>query len=90
LATIGPEGWAVDRQILELPDGMRWREEIDPLILAVVGGCVGNTALRDQLSILALAHGADEDALAEVAGPIVAHLVERGVITPVDLATQTA
>jgi methylase of polypeptide subunit release factors len=82
-ATIGTEGWAVDRQLLVLPHGLRWTEEIDPLVLALVGGCDGSVPLRDQLAVLAAAHGVAEDALAEVAGPIVAHLVERGFIDAV-------
>jgi methylase of polypeptide subunit release factors len=82
-ATIGAEGWAVDRQVLSLPGGLRWSEEVDPLVLALVGGCDGTVPLGDQLSVLAVAHEVEESALAEVAGPIVAHLVERGFIEPV-------
>jgi methylase of polypeptide subunit release factors len=77
-ATIGAEGWAVDRQLLALPHGLRWSEEVDPLVLALVGGCDGTVPLQDQLAVLAVAHAVPEEALAEVAGPIVAHLVERG------------
>ncbi len=78
-ATIGDEGWAVDRQLLALPHGLRWTEEVDPLVLALVSGCDGRVALKDQLTVLAAApHDVAEDALAEVAEPIVAHLVERG------------
>jgi SAM-dependent methyltransferase len=79
-ATIGDEGWAVDRQLLALRDGLRWSEEVDPLVLALVGGCDGTVPLADQLAVLAAAHEVAESALAEVAGPIVAHLVERGFI----------
>jgi methylase of polypeptide subunit release factors len=77
-ATIGAEGWAVDRQLLALPHGLRWSEEVDPLVLALVGGCDGTIPLQDQLAVLAAAHDVSEEALAEVAEPIVAHLVERG------------
>ena len=77
-ATIGDEGWAVDRQSLELPSGLRWSQEVDPLILALVSGCDGTVALGDQLAVLAAAHEVTEAALAEVVGPIVGHLVERG------------
>jgi hypothetical protein len=77
-ATIGAEGWAVDRQVLELPHGLRWREEVDPLVLALVGGTDGTVPLRDQLTVLAAAHDVAEEVLAEVASPIVAHLLERG------------
>ncbi|MEU5940070.1 methyltransferase [Micromonospora sp. NPDC047548] len=83
-ATMGEEGWAVDRQVLAMPHGLRWTEEIDPLVLALVGGCDGRLALRDQLALLAAAHDVTPQELAEAAGPIVAHLVERGIIEPVD------
>jgi hypothetical protein len=82
-ATMGDEGWAVDRQILVMPHGLRWTEEIDPLVLALVGGADGRLPLRDQIALLAAAHDVAADELAEAAGPIVAHLVERGFIEPV-------
>ncbi|MEV0394042.1 DUF7782 domain-containing protein [Polymorphospora rubra] len=81
-ATMGDEGWAVDRQVLTMRDGLRWSEEVDPLVLALVGGCDGSVPLREQLALLALAHEVTEDDLAEAALPIVAHLVERGVVAP--------
>ena len=43
----------------------------------------GRLPLRDQLALLAAAHDVAPDELAEAAGPIVAHLVERGIIEPV-------
>ncbi|MFG2102293.1 methyltransferase [Micromonospora echinaurantiaca] len=82
-ATMGDEGWAVDRQVLAMPHGLRWTEEIDPLVLALVGGADGRLPLRDQLALLAAAHDVAVEELAEAAGPIVAHLVERGFIEPV-------
>jgi methylase of polypeptide subunit release factors len=81
-ATMGPEGWAVDRQVLAMPQGLRWSEEVDPLVLALVGGCDGQVPLRDQIAVLAVAHEVAEQDLAEAAVPIVAHLVERGVLLP--------
>jgi hypothetical protein len=77
-ATIGADGWAVDRQDLVLPHGLRWTEEVDPLVVALIGGCDGTVPLGDQLAVLAAAHGVAEEALADAAGPIVAHLIERG------------
>ena len=53
---MGDEGWAVDRQVLAMPHGLRWTEEIDPLVLALVGGADGRLPLRDQLALLAAAH----------------------------------
>ncbi len=58
------------------------REEVDPLVLALVGGCDGTVPLRDQLALLAVAHEVAYDELAEAAVPIVAHLVERGIVEP--------
>jgi hypothetical protein len=81
-ATMGPEGWAVDRQVLVMPQGLRWSEEVDPLVLALVGGCDGRVPLRDQIAVLAVAHEVAEEHLAEAAVPIVAHLVERGILLP--------
>jgi len=81
-ATRGPDGWQVDRQQLALPDGLRWVEEIDPVVLALVGGCDGVRALRDRLDLLAVAHEVDAALLAEVAVPVLAHLVERGILLP--------
>jgi methylase of polypeptide subunit release factors len=82
-ARMGDEGWAVDRQVLAMPRGLRWAEEVDPLVLALVSGADGRVPLRDQLAVLAVAHDVQESDLAEAAGPIIAHLVERGVIAPV-------
>ncbi len=83
-ATRGADGWGVDRQVLALPDGLRWSEQVDPLVLALVGGCDGTVALHDQVDLLAVAHDVDPALLAEVAAPIVAHLVERGILLPAD------
>jgi methylase of polypeptide subunit release factors len=81
-ATLGGEGWAVDRQVLAQRDGLRWTEEIDPLVQALVGGCDGTVALRELVAVLAAAHDVPEPDLAEVAVPIVAHLVERDMLVP--------
>ncbi|GIJ52406.1 methyltransferase [Virgisporangium aliadipatigenens] len=80
----GPDGWEVDRQQLALTGGLHWAEEVDPVALALVGGCDGTVALRDQLDLLALAHGVDVAVLAEVAVPLVSHLVERGFLLPAE------
>jgi methylase of polypeptide subunit release factors len=82
-ASRGPEGWQVDRQFLALTDGLRWVEEVDPFVLALVSSCDGSLALRDQLDLLAAAHEADPAALRQAALPLVAHLVERGILLPV-------
>lgn len=82
-ASMGPDGWEVDRQVLAMPEGLRWSEEVDPLVLALVGGADGRVPMDDQLALLAAAHEVTEEELAEAAVPIIAHLVERGLIEPV-------
>ncbi len=82
-AVPGPDGWSVEGQSLSLTSGLRWSEEIDPVTLALVGGCHGEVTLHDQLTLLATAHDVDFQTLAEVAVPLVAHLVERGMLLPV-------
>lgn len=77
------DGWEVDRQVLVAGDGLRWAEEIDPLVLTLVNGCDGQVPLRAQIALLAAAHDVAEHELADAAGPIVARLVERGFVVPV-------
>ncbi|NUR69986.1 MAG: methyltransferase [Hamadaea sp.] len=81
-ATMSPDGWAVERQILELTDGMHWAEEIDPLIVSLVGGCDGSTSLRDLVGLLAAAHEAPSELLALSLAGIVRHLITRGLLLP--------
>jgi methylase of polypeptide subunit release factors len=81
-ASRGPEGWQVDRQLLALTGGLRWVEQIDPVVLALVSACDGTLPLRDHLDVLAAAHQADPTALTDAAVPVVAHLVERGILLP--------
>jgi hypothetical protein len=81
-AGMGPDGWEVGRQILALTGGLRWAEEVDPVALALVGGCNGSVSLRAQVELLAAAHDLPAEVLAEVAVPLAAHLIERGILLP--------
>lgn len=76
------DGWQVVRQRLALTTGLHWVDDIDPVTLALVGGCDGTLTLGDQVDLLALANDVDSAVLAEAAGPLVAHLVERGYLEP--------
>ena len=82
-ASRGADGWGVDTQVLALDGGLRWAQEVDPLTVALVGGCDGSVRLGEQLALLAAAHEAEPAALAAAALPLVAHLVERGMLLPV-------
>jgi methylase of polypeptide subunit release factors len=81
-AARGGDGWDVDKQVIALDGGLRWAEEVDPITVALLGGCDGSLPLRDQLRLLAAAYEADPDALLAAALPRVAHLVERGMLLP--------
>ncbi|MDT4987115.1 MAG: hypothetical protein QOI74_1209 [Micromonosporaceae bacterium] len=76
------DGWQVDRQVLTLTSGLRWSEQVDPVILALVSSSDGALTVRDQLDLLSAAHDVDTEILAEAALPVVAHLVERGILRP--------
>lgn len=85
-AARGADGWDVDRQILALESGWRWSQEVDPVTVALVGGCDGSVTLGDQLAVLAAAYDAEPIALATVAIPLVGRLVERGMLLPAPAA----
>jgi len=81
-AARGDDGWEVGAQILALDGGMRWAQEVDPMTVALVGGCDGSVRLGEQLALLAAAYEAEPAALAAAALPLVEHLVERGMLLP--------
>jgi methylase of polypeptide subunit release factors len=81
-ATFEQHDWSVSRQVLTLPSGLRWAEEVDPVTLALVSGADGSVSMRDQLAVLASAFETPEPQLAAMAAPVVAHLVERGFLLP--------
>jgi hypothetical protein len=83
-AARGAEGWEVGTQVLALESGMRWAQEVDPLTVALIGGCDGRTRLGDQLALLAAAYDADPAALTAAALPVVTHLIERGMLLPAE------
>jgi methylase of polypeptide subunit release factors len=81
-AAMGHNGWEVGQQLLTMTNGLRWIEEVDPLILALVSGCDGTLTFRDQAELLATAHGGSADELERVLTGVVDHLVERGMLVP--------
>jgi methylase of polypeptide subunit release factors len=81
-ATFEAGAWAVERQLLAMTNGLRWTEEIDPLILAVVSGCDGSLPLNGVFEILAAAHDVPADDLRKAMLPVVDHLIERGMLAP--------
>jgi methylase of polypeptide subunit release factors len=81
-AEIGLAGWDVTRQVLVETDGLRWSEEIDPVLLALIGGCDGSVPMIDQLTVLAAAYETPLDTMAAMAFVLLPRLIERGFIEP--------
>jgi methylase of polypeptide subunit release factors len=71
-ATAG--GWEVASQVLAQAHGLRWRTEVDPVGVALVGACDGTRTVRDLLAVAGAAYDIDHDAALRA----VRHLVERG------------
>ncbi|MQM28921.1 DUF7782 domain-containing protein [Glycomyces albidus] len=77
-AAIGGEGWDVDRQWLQQANGMRYAEEVDPLIVAFMGACDGRAEVRLQVQLLADTYGAEPAMLYAQLYPVIRRLIERG------------
>ncbi|HEY1179946.1 MAG TPA: methyltransferase [Phytomonospora sp.] len=77
-ATLGEDGWEVGRQLLAQTAGMRFVEEVDPLLVAFLGGCGGLVPVRTQIALLAAAHEAPDGLLAASLAPVITHFVQRG------------
>jgi len=77
-AGLGDEGWDVDRQWLQQANGMRYAEELDPLVVAFMGGCTGSAEVRLQVQLLADTYGAEPAMLYAQLYPVIRHLIERG------------
>ena len=80
----GPDGWAPGTRRFALDGGLRWVQETDELVAALVAGCTGALPLGELLDLLAYGHGLDRDAVAAAALPVVAGLVERGILLPAE------
>lgn len=77
-AIYGPQGWEVERQLLTDTAGLRRREEIDPLLVSLLGSCNGSVPFRTQVALLAQAHEAPEALLAASLIPVVQRLISHG------------
>jgi methylase of polypeptide subunit release factors len=77
-AALGAEGWDVDRQWLQQANGMRYAEELDPLLVQFMGACDGEAEVRLQVQLLADTYGAEPAMLYAQLYPLIRRLVERG------------
>ncbi|WP_051815724.1 methyltransferase [Glycomyces tenuis] len=77
-AELGDEGWEVERQWLRQRHGMRYAEQIDPLLVAFLGACDGEAEVCLQMRLLAETYGAETAMLYAQLYPLIRRLVERG------------
>lgn len=77
-AATGEEGWEVDRQWLQQAGGMRYAEELDPLVVQFMGACNGEAEVRLQVQLLADTYGAEPAMLYAQLYPVIRRLIERG------------
>jgi hypothetical protein len=82
-AVMNGAGWEVSRQILSMPSGMRWSEEVDQLTVELIVGSAGAVPLQKQLETLAEQHDLDSNEVMTAMAPVVARLVERDMLRPI-------
>lgn len=78
------DGWEVDSQQVVDTVGVRRREEVDPLLVSLLGGCQGEATLRLQVDLLAQAHEAPAALLAASLLPVVKRFVRHGYLEIVE------
>jgi hypothetical protein len=76
-------GWAVTDRRLRQTAGLCREGEVDGGVAAIVAACDGNRPLGAVLAGAAGAAGADAEALARAALPVIRRLVEQGFLLPV-------
>ncbi|UYP20638.1 methyltransferase [Rhodococcus sp. Z13] len=80
----GEEGWEQVVVRVHRGGGPAWQHEVDDLAAALLGGMrADGLALGDLVSLLAAAHGEDEEDLANRAVELVHGLVRHGLVEPV-------
>jgi len=79
----GAEGWKEAVVRVHRGNGPGWQHEIDDLAAALLAGFrADGLPLEDLVTLLAAAHGEDEDALAAQAVSLVQGLVRHGLVEP--------
>lgn len=83
-ATRGAQGWEPQVLTLRQGGGLRWEVEADSAIAALVAGCTGAATVAQLAEVLAQSLGESAAAVLDALAPIVADLVQRGLLEPVD------
>jgi hypothetical protein len=75
-------GWSVSDRRLRQTAGLCREGEVDPALAAIVAACDGRRPLAAVLGEAALAAGAEPEALARAALPVIRRLVSQGFLLP--------
>jgi hypothetical protein len=79
------EGPKVTENRLEMRGGLRYSAQLDANVMRLLVDCDGQQPLRAILAGLADSLGLEPDRVAQIALPIVHHLIERGFLIPARL-----
>lgn len=80
----GEDGWTQVVARVHRGNGPQWQHEVDDLAAALLAGMrADGLPLEELVTLLAVAHGEDEESLAATAVPLVHSLVRHGLIEPV-------
>ncbi|WP_091372794.1 DUF7782 domain-containing protein [Actinokineospora alba] len=82
----GENGWSELVRRLHRTDGPGWQQETDELVTALLAGCRGQLPLGELLALLAAGNGLSADEVVNAALPVVAELIQHGMVLPVELA----
>jgi methylase of polypeptide subunit release factors len=85
-ALLGPTGWQSAVSQLRQARGMRWELETDSAVAGLLSSCTGQVPLRASLALVAELQGLDPAAVTSSLLPVVADLVQRGILLPPETA----
>ena len=78
VARQSPDGWVIERQLLQQETGLRWSGGVDAYGATLLAGCDGTRALGDLLAVLASSAGLSDGEAAEQVLPVVRQLLGQG------------
>jgi hypothetical protein len=81
-ALLGPTGWQSAASQLRQARGMRWELDTDAAVAGLLSSCTGQVPLRASLALVAELQGLDSAAVTSALLPVVADLVQRGILLP--------
>ncbi len=82
VARPSPAGYEVEQTVLTLEAGIPFRGPVDPLIVAVLSRCDGDTTLRDVVAAAAQAAGIDPTGAWTDLAPVLRRLLVLGILDP--------